>query len=180
MARHSRQLAGAASGLVISLVLGMPAAAQQAAAAGDTSILLQPVTIAGEDDGTASQNQTATRAATVLTERITRSELDAAQVFDADDISRLDPGVTYSSSNGSFSVHGLDKNRVLTTIDGIPIPWLNDGARGVQGGSGTFDFDTLSALDIVKGSDSSIFGAGALGGIVAVRTLNPEDLLPGD
>ena len=180
MARHSRQLAGAASGLVISLVLGMPAAAQQDVATGDTSILLQPVTIAGEDDGTASQNQTATRAATVLTERITRSELDAAQVFDADDISRLDPGVSYSSSNGSFSVRGLDKNRVLTTIDGIPIPWLNDGARGVQGGSATFDFDTLSALDIVKSSDSSIFGAGALGGIVAVRTLNPEDLLPGD
>ncbi|NDW06499.1 TonB-dependent hemoglobin/transferrin/lactoferrin family receptor [Jiella pacifica] len=180
MARHSRLLAGAASSIVISFVLANAATAQQADAAGDTSVLLDPVIISGERADEDPGNQTATRAATVLTTRITRDELDRAQIFDADDISRLDPGVGYNSSNGSFSVRGLDKARVLTTVDGIPIPWLNDGARGVQGGSSTFDFDTLSALDIVKGSDSSVFGAGALGGIVAVRTLNPEDLLPGD
>ncbi|MBP0616242.1 TonB-dependent hemoglobin/transferrin/lactoferrin family receptor [Jiella mangrovi] len=180
MARHSRQLAGAASGFVISLVLSFAASAQEATANGDQSILLQPVFIGSESAGQNSDAQTATRAETVLTERITRQQLDAAQIFDPDDIGRLDPGVGYSRSSGSFSVRGLQDNRVLTTVDGIPLSWLDDGARGVTGGSATVDFDSLSAIDIVKGSDSSIFGAGALGGIVALRTLNPEDLLAGD
>ena len=180
MARHSRQLAGAASGFVISLVLSSGAAAQQAAATGDGSILLEPVIIQSAREGANPDSQTATRAATVLTERVSRSELDAAQIFGPDDIGRLDPGVGYSQASGSFSVRGLQDNRVLTTVDGIPLSWLDDGARGVTGGSATVAFDSLSALDIVKGSDSSVFGAGALGGVVALRTLNPEDLLDGD
>ncbi|WP_167591748.1 TonB-dependent hemoglobin/transferrin/lactoferrin family receptor [Jiella endophytica] len=180
MARHLRHLAGAASGIAISLALGISANAQQASVTGDGSILLEPVYIGGEGDGDAPENQTATRAETVLTERVTRAELDAAEVFDPQDIDRIDPGVGYNALNGSFIIRGLDSNRVLTTIDGVRLPWLDDGARGVNGGGTTFDFDTLSSLDIVKGSDSSVFGAGALGGVVAVRTLNPEDLLPGD
>ncbi|MCB8836712.1 TonB-dependent hemoglobin/transferrin/lactoferrin family receptor [Aurantimonas sp. VKM B-3413] len=179
MARYSRQLAGAASGLVISLVLTQAASAQQAAT-GDTSIMLGTVVIEGAEGEGAATDQPAPRAETVLTTRVTRTELENAQIFDADDISRLDPGVDYIGSTGSFTVRGLSESRVLTTIDGIRIPWLDDGARGVTGGSATFDFDTLSALDIVKGGDSSVFGGGALGGVIAVRTLNPEDLLPGD
>ena len=119
----------------------------------------------------------ATRAKTVVTTRITREELDADQITDLRDIGRLTPGASFSNSTGGFNIRGLDRNRVLTTIDGIRVPWLEDGARGVQGGIASFDLNTLSQIDLIKGSDSSVFGSGALGGVAALRTLEPEDLI---
>ncbi|WP_375705649.1 TonB-dependent receptor plug domain-containing protein, partial [Bartonella sp. AA86SXKL] len=73
-------------------------------------------------------------------------------------------------------IRGLDANRVLTTMDGIALPWFDDIVRG-RGGNTTFDFNALSTFDVIQGSDSSLYGSGALGGVVALRTLNPEDLI---
>lgn len=118
-----------------------------------------------------------TNAPTILTNSHTTKDIENKQVDNIHDISRLDPVIGYNTRNDSFTMRGLDQNRILTTIDGITIPWLNDGARGVQGGTSTFDFNTLSSLDIVKGADSSLYGTGALGGVVAMRTIDPEDLI---
>ena len=107
-----------------------------------------------------------------------RKELDALQILNWNDFGkRAEPGIYFNESNQSINVRGLDQNRVLTRIDGIRQTWLSDIARGVRGGLSTLDFNTLSAIDIVRGADSSSAGSGALGGVVDVRTLNPEDLL---
>ena len=50
---------------------------------------------------------------------------------------------------------------------------------GAQGGLDSIDFNGLSSVDIVRGANSSVVGSGALGGAVALYTLNPEDLLQG-
>src|SRR5690606_27533162 len=92
---------------------------------------------------------------------------------------RIDAGVNFNTANDSINLRGLDQDRVLTTVDGIRVPWLGDGARGVEGGLQSLDFNMLSALDIVRGADSSLFGSGALGGSVVLRTLDPENLLQG-
>ncbi|WP_177176637.1 TonB-dependent hemoglobin/transferrin/lactoferrin family receptor [Faunimonas pinastri] len=114
----------------------------------------------------------------VLTTTTDRDELDHKQVQSIEDYGRLvDAGVNFNSSNNSVNILGLDENRVLTTIDSIQVPWLNDGARGVEGGINSFDFDSLSRLDVLKANDSSFFGTGSLGGVLALRTLDPEDLL---
>ncbi|MCZ2203826.1 TonB-dependent hemoglobin/transferrin/lactoferrin family receptor [Bartonella sp. A05] len=115
---------------------------------------------------------------TVLTDRKTAQDLNKKQIDDIRDISRLNPSVAYNSNNDSFVIRGLDANRVLATIDGIHLPWTNDGVRGIKGGSSMFDLNALSTFDVVQGSDSSLYGSGALGGVVALRTLNPEDLIP--
>ncbi|BDA85695.1 TonB-dependent receptor [Aureimonas sp. SA4125] len=172
MACRGRLLAGLGSSLMISCAFIAPVLAQDAQS---DAIVLQPVTLVG-----GTKPATATTAETPLTTRVTREELDAAQIEDADDIGRLDPAISFSEGSQSFNIRGLDRSRTLTTIDGIRVPWIEDGARGVTGGVSAFDFDTLSTLDIVKGADSSIYGAGALGGVVNLRTLNPEDLLPGN
>ncbi|WP_459618676.1 TonB-dependent hemoglobin/transferrin/lactoferrin family receptor [Bordetella sp. 2513F-2] len=113
--------------------------------------------------------------------RTTRAELDARQVRDWTDLgNRVDPGVNFNRDNGSLNLRGLDRDRVATRIDGIRLPWLDDGARGVQGGVGAVDFDSLSRLDIVRGSDSTTVGSGAMGGAAELHTLAPEDLLPAD
>lgn len=114
---------------------------------------------------------------TILTNRSTAKDITEKQVDDVHDISRLDPSIGYNSDSDSFNIRGLDQNRVLTTIDGIRLPWLNDGARNVKLGTSLFDFSSLSTLDIIHGADSSLYGSGAFGGVVALRTLDPEDLL---
>ncbi|WP_407966226.1 TonB-dependent hemoglobin/transferrin/lactoferrin family receptor [Bartonella sp. C271] len=114
---------------------------------------------------------------TVLTDRNTAQNIDKKQINDIRDVNHLNPSINYSADNNSFVIRGLNANRVLTTMDGIPLPWLDDGVRGIKGGSSAFAFNALSAIDIVRGSDSSLHGSGALGGIIALRTLNPEDLL---
>ncbi|WP_455481105.1 TonB-dependent hemoglobin/transferrin/lactoferrin family receptor [Bartonella sp. B12(2025)] len=116
---------------------------------------------------------------TVLTNRKTARDISEKQISDVHDINRLDPSITYNTSNNSFVLRGLDADRVLTTMDGIVLPWFSDIVRGNSGNT-TFDFGTLSTLDIIQGSDSSLYGSGALGGVVALRTLDPEDLITGE
>ncbi len=119
-----------------------------------------------------------TQASVPWQSEITRKDLDALQIQNWNDLGRrLEPGVNFNESTQSISVRGLDKNRILTRIDGIRQTWLNDAARGVRGGLNTVDFNTLSAIDIVRGADSSTAGAGALGGVVDVKTLGPAELL---
>jgi hemoglobin/transferrin/lactoferrin receptor protein len=162
---------------------GAPALAQQATN-GQPAIELETINVegqAGNGPGSSEKPTVATKEETPLTTRVTREELDRQQVNDFSDIQRLAPGVSFNPINGSFNVRGLDRQRVRTTIDGIPIPWLNDNTRGVQGGAASFDFDSISQVDLIKGSDSSVFGSGGLGGVVALRTLEPEDLIePGN
>ncbi len=108
----------------------------------------------------------------------TRQDLDALQIQNWNDFGRrAEPGISFNESTQSINVRGLDKNRVLTRIDGIRQTWLNDAARGVRGGLNTVDFNALSSIDIVRGADSSTSGSGALGGVVDIKSLNPGDLL---
>lgn len=118
------------------------------------------------------------------TSRTDAKTLDERQIRSFDDLGkRSEPGVNYSRTSESINIRGLDRDRVLTTIDGIRVPWLTDGARsqgptgGAQGGLDSIDFNGLSAVDIVRGANSSLVGSGALGGAVQLFTLNPEDLL---
>ncbi|WP_375669572.1 Plug domain-containing protein, partial [Bartonella sp. MR168JLCBS] len=89
---------------------------------------------------------------TILTNRKTAKDIYEKQISDVHDVSRLNPSVTYNSENNSFLIRGLDANRVLTTMDGIIIPWFDDIVRG-RGGNTTFDFNALSTFDVIQGSD---------------------------
>jgi len=112
------------------------------------------------------------------TQEIDRAELEEKQVESFEDIGRrIDAAVNVNTRNGSINLRGLEGNRVLTTIDGIRVPWLTDPRNSTQGGLNTFDFNGLSQVDITPGADSSRYGSGALGGIVQLRTLDPEDLI---
>ncbi|AGF75576.1 TonB-dependent hemoglobin/transferrin/lactoferrin family receptor [Bartonella vinsonii] len=131
---------------------------------------LKPIVIKGK------KIEGASGSVTILTDRKTAKDIDEQQISDAHEISRLDPSIAYNSEKNSFVVRGLNADRILTTMDGIVLPWLNDILRGNSGNT-TFDFSALSTFDIIQGSDSSLYGSGALGGVVALRTLNPEDLI---
>lgn len=109
---------------------------------------------------------------------VTKKELDKRFIRNFEDLAkRAEPGVNFNRVNQSINIRGLDGNRVLTTIDGIRIPYLDDRIRGEKGGVDSLDFASLSKLDIVRGVDDKQPASGGLGGNVNLFTLNPEDLL---
>ncbi len=158
-----------ASGSALALLAGQSggALAQDASSGGTTA--LETISVKGE--GEAAD-------ASPLTKTTDRETLDERQVLSFEDFSRrVDAGVNYNASTNSINLRGLGDNRVLTLLDGIRQPWLTDPRDDAKGGVNAYDFDSISALDITKGADSSRYGSGALGGVVNVRTLDPEDLI---
>ncbi|MCZ4091946.1 TonB-dependent hemoglobin/transferrin/lactoferrin family receptor [Sinorhizobium psoraleae] len=159
-------LAGAAISHAQSITSNETAAAEKQ---GRVTPLKTLTVRTGEQEGVAD---------TPLASQVTEQELDDNQISSFEDLGRtLEPGVYFNRENGSVNIRGLDGPRVLTLIDGIAIPYLDDGARDADGGIDSFDFSELSTVDIVRGADSSRAGGGALGGAVVLRTLDPEDLI---
>ncbi|MBN9046506.1 MAG: TonB-dependent hemoglobin/transferrin/lactoferrin family receptor [Rhizobiales bacterium] len=116
-------------------------------------------------------------ASTTTADDIRKKDIDSLK----DVGNTTEPGVTFSKG-GDVNIRGLDGDRVLTTIDGIPIPHVETGSRGglneVRGGGvDSYDFSALSTLDVLYGADASRVGGGAMGGALVLRTLEPEDLL---
>lgn len=152
-------------------------------------IALSPVRVRGKADIIDSmkydpdQDHSAVGKASVLTKTTTFKTFRDRQIDNLEDYARrVDASVNYSEGNSSINIRGLDQNRILTSIDGIRMPWANDGAYAgsfstAQGGVSDFDFNSLGAIDVVKSADSSFFGTGSLGGVIALRTLDPEDIL---
>lgn len=168
---------GVALGTLMMVLLASPALAQQArtapAPASDVPVTLDQITVQGESTAGGALVEGPT------TTRTTRAELDRQQVQSLTDLSkRVEAGITFNRQTNSLNIRGLDGARVLTTIDGIRQPFLTDTRTNGRGIGPAFDFDTLSTLDLLRGgSGAATLGGGALGGALAVRTLDPEDLI---
>lgn len=115
------------------------------------------------------------------TTTITRQELDQAQVDSIAGIgNRLEAGIGFNRNNGSINIRGLEGARVLTTVDGIRQTYITD-SRVDRGSTAAFDFNALNNLDLLRGnSGGATLGSGSLGGALAVRTLDPKDLIRND
>ncbi len=72
-------------------------------------------------------------------------------------------------------VRGLSGEGVLVLFDGARQSFLS-------GHDGRFfvDPDLLQAVEVVRGPTSALYGSGALGGVIALRTVTAEDLLADD
>ncbi|PTM42399.1 TonB-dependent hemoglobin/transferrin/lactoferrin family receptor [Bosea sp. 124] len=181
---HSGRLReGVALGALTMVLLASPALAQQqsrtrpapAVQAAEAPVVLDQITVEGE--GEAGRPLVAGPTTT----RTTREQLDRQQVQSVTDLAnRVEAGISFNRQNNSINIRGLDGARVLTTIDGIRQPFLTD-TRVDRSSTNAFDFDALSTLDLLRGgSGSATVGSGALGGVLAVRTLDPKDLIRGD
>jgi hemoglobin/transferrin/lactoferrin receptor protein len=109
----------------------------------------------------------------------TRAALEKKQVDGLKDLGNtIDPSVTYNTGSKSVNIRGLEADRVLTTTDGVPLPYFFDSVYNYGGGVDTYDFTSLSSVDVLHSADSSRAGSGALGGALLLHTLEPEDLIP--
>ncbi|GEO83997.1 MULTISPECIES: TonB-dependent hemoglobin/transferrin/lactoferrin family receptor [Alphaproteobacteria] len=171
--RHFRPLLLTCTALV-AVAPGFSALAQQAdasgSAAGDTQ--LETIVVKGKRVAQGSV------ADTPLATQTTQDDIAKKEIDSLEDLGNTtEPGVTFVEATQSVNIRGLEDDRVLTTIDGIPIPYLSDLVRSSFGGANSYDFSSLSSIDILRGADSSRAGSGALGGAVLLRTLEPEDLI---
>ena len=110
----------------------------------------------------------------------------SATVFDGDtkealglpfaiDLLRLAPGVSVSAagprgSQTQLRIRGAEANHTLLFIDGIR---FNDPAAGNEPRLELLASDGLARLEIVRGPQSALWGSEALGGVVALDTIEP-------
>lgn len=90
------------------------------------------------------------------------------------------PGVSTESTaqdpSTAISIRGLqDFGRVAVLIDGARQNYARLGHNGA--GSFFLESEILADVDIVRGPTSNIYGSGAIGGVVAFRTKDVNDVL---
>jgi hemoglobin/transferrin/lactoferrin receptor protein len=114
---------------------------------------------------------------------INRQELDERMVRDVQDLVRYEPGISVAKTTSStdpfgnlagFTIRGVSNNRVQMLVDGTRvIESIVDGNRDFV------NMANLKAVEIIRGPAGVMWGADALGGVVAFVTKDPEDYLKG-
>ncbi|MFD1217459.1 TonB-dependent hemoglobin/transferrin/lactoferrin family receptor [Microbulbifer celer] len=135
----------------------------------------QPVIQFGEVLVAADRNPAAKEKdeSTVVVERVQLEEQQPESIAQA---LKYEPNIEVVGgprySNQAPNIRGLSGVRVLQTIDGARQNF-NSGHRGTY----QLDPELLKQVEVKKGPASSLWGSGAIGGVVALTTKNAGDLL---
>ncbi|NIV18058.1 MAG: TonB-dependent receptor plug domain-containing protein, partial [Woeseiaceae bacterium] len=113
---------------------------------------------------------------------LSREELSADLSTTVADIFRYAPGIDYEASGSRFgtegiNIRGIGGNRVAMLIDGVP---LSDQFDIGNFSNATRDFinaGLVERIEVLHGPASALYGSSAIGGVVAVRTPDPADLV---
>lgn len=150
------------------------------ATGGDGSTPLEAITVEG---GRVVRDADAPYVTSDSSAYITGTQLERYKGTSPADILKNAPGVYSGQSRASggidANIRGLQgQGRVPVTVDGAQ----NSTAmyRGYQGiANSTFiDPDFIGGIAVEKGPSASASGAGAIGGMVSMRTLNVDDIIP--
>lgn len=100
------------------------------------------------------------------------------------DLMRYEPGLDVSATStrfgfGGFEIRGIGGNRTAFLVDNVPVADQFGVGNLANSGRGLLDLGLVERLEILRGPASTMYGSKALGGVVAVSLLDPEDLLVG-
>lgn len=151
-----------------------------------TATILSPTIAHAEDSDNDNIVVTASRGETPLSQVgqsvtiITAEDIKTRQSVAVVDLLRTVPGVTFTRNGGigtstSVNIRGADSDQTVALIDGVK---LNDPSSP---GSG-FNFGNLltgniSRIEVVRGSQSVLWGSQAIGGVVNIITREPTEAL---
>ncbi|GJD40169.1 TonB-dependent hemoglobin/transferrin/lactoferrin family receptor [Methylobacterium bullatum] len=114
---------------------------------------------------------------------VTRAQMDRLQPSRLSDVLRDVPGVTTQENQNdpaqAINIRGLqDFGRVNVLVDGARQNFQTSG----HSANGVFylDPELVGGVDITRGPTSTIYGSGAIGGVVAFRTRSIDDILAPD
>ncbi|MEE4384399.1 MAG: TonB-dependent hemoglobin/transferrin/lactoferrin family receptor [Pseudomonadales bacterium] len=112
---------------------------------------------------------------------IDREDIERLVARDIQDMVRYEPGVTVGGGGrfglDGFTIRGIGGNRVLTVVDNIRVPEEFSFGPFLSSRRDFVDVDSLQRAEIARGPISTLYGSDALGGVVALTTLGPEDLV---
>ena len=103
-------------------------------------------------------------------------------VENIDNLLRYEPSLNIESSGTRFggnaiNIRGIGGNRVAVEVDGIPV--RDRFAIGSYSDAGRIlsETDRIKRLEVLYGPASTLYGSDALGGVMAITTWDPDDLL---
>ena len=174
--RCSRRLA-AASAAGFLLCVATAAHAQQALGNGheDDELLDQVVVVANKEERSIREI-----AANVTV--LSRADLSNEMATSLSDVFRYVPGVDYEAAGARFgtegiNIRGIGGNRVAILVDGVPLTDQFDTGSFSNATRDFIDAGLVQSIEVLHGPASALYGSSAIGGVVAVRTPDPGDLV---
>ncbi len=161
--------------------LAWPALSMAAAGDADTSSgALEEVVV------TATRRSERLQDVPISVTAFSQEKLDAQGLRSIDDLSRLSPGVmfqrngngssaNYNDENSDISIRGIDSQAGTSTtgiyVDDTPVQSRHIGFGAVNVFPALFDLDRV---EVLRGPQGTLFGAGAEGGVVRFITPQPD------
>ncbi|MEE4198056.1 MAG: TonB-dependent receptor [Bacteroidales bacterium] len=97
------------------------------------------------------------------------ASIEEASSLTASDIIGEQPGIQLSRDgmwSTSINIRGFGEQRIVTLVDGNRIETATDLTAAMS----FFDVDDIERVEVIKGASSSLYGTGAMGGIVNIIT----------
>lgn len=163
---------------------------------GYTAVLLLAVTIPtiaattpGDDTGNAvafdevvvvaTKRATSIRDVAADVTVLDRADLQATLSASLADAFRFVPGITHESSGSRFgtegiTIRGIGGNRIAMELDGVPLSDQFDIGNFSNATRDFADTGLIGQIEILRGPASALYGSSALGGVVAMRTIDPR------
>ncbi|WP_101760073.1 TonB-dependent hemoglobin/transferrin/lactoferrin family receptor [Oceanicoccus sp. KOV_DT_Chl] len=136
----------------------------------------KPLTVFNTVEVSASRIEQTAQKDTRSIDSINRDQLDEIQPTSVADALKFEANVTMAggpiAGNQSVNIRGLEGNKVLQVIDGSRVN-TNFSHRP----SYFLDPALLKSINVVKGPVSSLWGSGAIAGVVSQQTLSADDLI---
>lgn len=104
-----------------------------------------------------------------ISNEVTPEDFEAVNADSVADALTFVPGtrVTYGRKMiPEINIHGFDKQRILTLIDGVPYYETKYGSLDLN----QVGLEGVSRIDVIKGAPSVLYGPNALGGVINIIT----------
>jgi hemoglobin/transferrin/lactoferrin receptor protein len=113
---------------------------------------------------------------------MSRDDIDANLSMSLSDVFRYTPGIDYESAGSRFgdegiNIRGIGGNRVALLVDGVPLSDQFDVGSFSNATRDFVDAGLVERIEVLHGPASALYGSSAIGGVVAVRTPDPADLI---
>ncbi|MBT8103316.1 MAG: TonB-dependent hemoglobin/transferrin/lactoferrin family receptor [Gammaproteobacteria bacterium] len=113
---------------------------------------------------------------------LSRSDLSNDLATSIADVFRYVPGVDYEAAGTRFgtegiNIRGIGGNRVAILVDGVPLADQFDTGSFSNATRDFIDAGLVQTIEVLHGPASALYGSSAIGGVVAVHTPDPGDLV---
>ena len=113
---------------------------------------------------------------------LSRADLNDDLATSINDVLRYVPGVDYEASGTRFgtegiNIRGIGGNRVAIVVDGVPLSDHFDVGSFSNATRDFVDAGLIQNIEVLHGPASALYGSSAIGGVVAVTTPDPHDLI---